>query len=336
MTRDELIQAVIEGGRKRISRTRDEIMQYIESAGLLITKGRIAGTGACDITWPKSEREGDCGSCGKPRSDHHGAGDSVWVEYVWTECDNCGGTGDYPSSRTPAGRCRKYCWQNRTPETYGKHSTRLDKFIKRLQRADRRAVNNRREWDANEAKREAAKAARQDRVEDPDSRIAALAEAFEINMQRLANDRVLEEQAHVDTHGGFTACDLIGKYIGRGELTDAQWEFVESLTEQQRERQAEREAAKPAPDGRVTVEGVVLKEETRHNRYGSRHVMTVKSDDGWVCWGSVPSDIYFVRKGARIRFDATIEPSDDDPKFGFLKRPTKAEVVEPAPAEAEA
>ena len=42
--------------------------------------------------------------------------------------------------------------------------------------------------------------------------------------------------------------------------------------------------------------------------------------------GTEPSAIE-ATVGDRIRFDAAITVSDDDPKFGFFKRPTKPEVV---------
>ena len=59
-------------------------------------------------------------------------------KYVLQTCSNCGGQGTYPSSMTPSGMCRLYCWQNRTPETYGKEIIPVDKYVARAQAADRR------------------------------------------------------------------------------------------------------------------------------------------------------------------------------------------------------
>lgn len=46
------------------------------------------------------------------------AGATVRNGHVWIECHHCGGSGNYPSSCIPVGRCYLYCWQGRTPETY--------------------------------------------------------------------------------------------------------------------------------------------------------------------------------------------------------------------------
>jgi hypothetical protein len=89
-------------------------------------------------------------------------------------------------------------------------------------------------------------------------------------------------------------------------------------------RKAEKEAAAPCPTGRVKIEGTVLKVEERDNPYAfgdvTRTVMTVKSNDGWVCWGSVPSGVV-VEKDCKVVFVATLKPSETDAKFGFYKRP---------------
>jgi hypothetical protein len=48
--------------------------------------------------------------------------------------------------------------------------------------------------------------------------------------------------------------------------------------------------------------------------------MTVKSKEGWLCWGSVPTGVT-VEKDCKVVFIATLTPSEDDPKFGFFKCP---------------
>jgi hypothetical protein len=83
---------------------------------------------------------------------------------------------------------------------------------------------------------------------------------------------------------------------------------------------ADKAAAKPAPKGRVKIEGTVLKTETKETQWGFREVMTIKSDEGWIAWGSVPTNAT-VAKDCKIVFVATVEPSENDPKFAFFKRP---------------
>lgn len=99
-----------------------------------------------------------------------------------------------------------------------------------------------------------------------------------------------------------------------------------------RERMArlalEREAkakALPVPLGRVTIEGRVASYKLVESVYGSTWKMRVVSDDGWAVWGSIPEAID-PEVNDRVRFVATIEPSDE-PAFGFFKRPANAEIV---------
>jgi hypothetical protein len=56
--------------------------------------------------------------------------------------------------------------------------------------------------------------------------------------------------------------------------------------------------------------------------------MLVVTDTGWKVWGTMPAALD-VDRGARVRFTATVKPSDDDPHFGFFSRPTKAQVLTP-------
>lgn len=70
----------------------------------------------------------------------------------------------------------------------------------------------------------------------------------------------------------------------------------------------------------MKIEGTVVKTETRETAWGMREVMVVKSNEGWVCWCSVPSGVK-VEKDCKIVFVATLTPSDTDPKFAFGKRP---------------
>jgi hypothetical protein len=43
-------------------------------------------------------------------------------------------------------------------------------------------------------------------------------------------------------------------------------------------------------------------------------------------WGTVPASIDNVQRGALVEFTATVQVSDNDPKFGFFKRPSKAKI----------
>lgn len=94
-------------------------------------------------------------------------------------------------------------------------------------------------------------------------------------------------------------------------------------------QEAERDAADPCPTGRVVITGEVLSTKLQESYYGSTWKMLVKDDRGFKVWGSIPSSLDASR-GCRVTFTAAIEPSNDDDKFGFYKRPTKAEILEVA------
>jgi len=106
-------------------------------------------------------------------------------------------------------------------------------------------------------------------------------------------------------------------------------EIYEARQVAEEKRQAEHEAAEPCPTGRVVVTGEVLSVKLQDGYYGSTWKMLVKDDRGFKVWGSIPSSLDASR-GCRVTFTAAIEPSNDDDKFGFYKRPTKAEILEEA------
>jgi hypothetical protein len=87
--------------------------------------------------------------------------------------------------------------------------------------------------------------------------------------------------------------------------------------------EAEYESAEPCPTGRVAITGDVLATKLQEGFYGDTWKMLVKDDRGFKVWGSIPSSLDVIR-GDRVSFMAAVEPSEDDEKFGFFKRPTKA------------
>lgn len=88
--------------------------------------------------------------------------------------------------------------------------------------------------------------------------------------------------------------------------------------------EAEYAAAEPCPTGRTQIIGDILSTKVQQNFYGSTLKMLVKDDHGYKVWGSVPASLEQPQRGDRVTFFANLTPSDDDPKFGFFKRPTKA------------
>jgi hypothetical protein len=124
-----------------------------------------------------------------------------------------------------------------------------------------------------------------------------------------------------------TITDIVGKLVKYGSISENQMSFVGKLLAKipQREqiaaeRAAEREAAAPCPTGRVTVSGIVLSIKEHEGNYGFTTKMTVKANEGFIVWVTMPSGAD-VERGSAITFTATLTPSKDDPKFGFGKRP---------------
>lgn len=143
-----------------------------------------------------------------------------------------------------------------------------------------------------------------------------------------------------------TIWDMVSKLIKYGSLSDAQLGFLKKLlermstrAERQAQREEERRNAKPCPTGRVIVDGVILSTKWQESQFGNTLKMLVKTEDGWCVWGTMPNSIALMPscdgkdltrgadKGDRVRFMAQVSPSNDDPKFGFFKRPTQAEML---------
>lgn len=75
--------------------------------------------------------------------------------------------------------------------------------------------------------------------------------------------------------------------------------------------------------GRQVITGTVLGMKWKSSSFGDTLKMLVQDDRGFRVWGTVAGSLE-VNREDRIQFTATVERSDDDPRFGFFKRPAKA------------
>jgi len=133
----------------------------------------------------------------------------------------------------------------------------------------------------------------------------------------------------------LTLADVVSKLVRYGSLTEKQFAFLETLVDQV-DHAAERAAAQkaehdaaadvPVSVERVTVKGEVVSTKWQDGYYGEQFKMLVKHAKGWKVWGTVPSSLS-PERGDKVKFDALVKVSKDDPKFGFFSRPTKAEVL---------
>jgi hypothetical protein len=118
--------------------------------------------------------------------------------------------------------------------------------------------------------------------------------------------------------------NIVGKLVKYGNVSEPQVKFIHSLLGAIDNRAAENAAAAPVPSGRVVIEGVVLSVKVTEDQFGSHTKILVRDNTGFKVWGSRFSINGFdggVQKDDQVKFTATVEPSSDDPKFGFFKRP---------------
>lgn len=143
-----------------------------------------------------------------------------------------------------------------------------------------------------------------------------------------------------------TIQDIIGRLANprNGNISDRQVAFVRSLlvkiagraaqaAQRQATREAERASAADVVAGRREIEGVVLTTKLVQGHFGTTVKMLVQAADGSKVWGTVPAALtasytrHGVERGDTVALVATVEPSKDDPKFGFFARPTNARIV---------
>ena len=106
--------------------------------------------------------------------------------------------------------------------------------------------------------------------------------------------------------------------------------YAQRRAEIEQREKAEREAyenAKPCPEGRVEITGTLLGVKSVPNAWGGALRCLVRDDRGFKVWGSLPYALNSAEIGDRLTFTAAVTPADDDPKFGFFKRPTKAQLL---------
>lgn len=226
---------------------------------------------------------------------------AAYFEATEIHCGKCGGTGFIGAFRHVEGGMCFDC------EGTGGHRTWTPD-----QQADaaRRERRRRREQDRAAARR--AEEAAQERAERDAKLNAWIAE----------NPEAAHAVKALTGEFGVSLRESITEY---GSLTERQAEAAIRAAERQAADRAADAAAEPVPGpGRHTITGEVLTLRWQDSAYGSTLKMLVRDDRGFKLWGSVPASLNTVDKGDRVTFTATVNPSDDDPVFGFFKRPTKA------------
>lgn len=131
----------------------------------------------------------------------------------------------------------------------------------------------------------------------------------------------------------ITIRDIVGKLVKYGSASVKALDYVKTLLGKIQDRPALEQkkaeqyaAAADCPSGRVEISGTVVsvRKPDPDDRFPQTKILVV-ADSGFKVWGSRFAN---AEKGDRVTFTATVEPSKDDKKFGFYKRP-KGNIVWP-------
>lgn len=119
--------------------------------------------------------------------------------------------------------------------------------------------------------------------------------------------------------------------------------FVLGKLEREERERVRLQTVTPIPEHllktRFTETYRVVSTDVRDSDYGIRYCMLVEHPDGWRLWGTAPDSVFSdirddmdrPRKHTHVRFACRIDPSEDDPTFGYISRPTKAKAFTPEP-----
>ena len=127
-----------------------------------------------------------------------------------------------------------------------------------------------------------------------------------------------------------TLADLIRNLIKYGRWSEKQQNFAVSLVKfmaAAHDKLFERKQnAKPAPEGKTTVCGVIKSIKVVEGYYGNQIKMVVECN-GFAVWSTLPTSLDSAEVGDKVQFNATLTRSDKDESFAFAKRPTKAKII---------
>lgn len=148
------------------------------------------------------------------------------------------------------------------------------------------------------------------------------------------------ELSHPDHANNSFLHDVISKLNKYGALSERQvaavlrsaardHEYAAQRAERQAQDAARRATATPAPEGRCQLEGEVACIKLRNE--GPAKMLVVLTNGAKV-WLTAPSGVY---RNDRIRFQATLTRSADDPFFSFGKRPSNVKVLSSAAGQTE-
>ena len=171
--------------------------------------------------------------------------------------------------------------------------------------SDARTARNRAAQEKRQAARQAAAA---DRVAAENAAKAAACPA-RLHMTDLA------------ASGDSKAHQTLGSIMAGNRLSEAQKAFCLRLTQDIIDREIH--GAPEMTLGRQVVEATVVKHDSKVTSFGVREVVTMKTANGAILWGTCPRSLFRTEPGQKVKMTATIEAGWAPGTFKF-SRPTKA------------
>lgn len=121
----------------------------------------------------------------------------------------------------------------------------------------------------------------------------------------------------------------------KGELSERQIEAglkagrskSEWISKRDAERAQLEATGEPVIAGRQQITATVLAIKSQDTEFGIVWKLLVQLWGGSKLWGTQPASLDGANRGDRVTFTAAVEPSADDPFFGYYKRPTKAYIL---------
>lgn len=126
---------------------------------------------------------------------------------------------------------------------------------------------------------------------------------------------------------------LATQLMDRGELSEKQIDAAEKAIQREIDR-AEQKAAEaeamanvpPMTEGRRLISGTIISKKWKESGFGygssGSWKIVLRDAEGYRYYGTLPSAVCELDRGAHLQLVATVKPSNDDKHFGFFSRPT--------------
>ena len=130
--------------------------------------------------------------------------------------------------------------------------------------------------------------------------------------------------ADLAASGDSKAHQTLASIMAGNRLSEAQKAFCLRLTQDILDREIH--GAPEVTLGRQVIEAVIVKHDSKVTQWGVREVVTLKTDNGAILWGTCPKQWFHSDPGQTVKMTATVEDGWAPGCFKF-SRPSKAVVT---------